>query len=47
MSKQKLLNLLKDYFTSYSSMCKDFYEKSYKFTKSDKSFTLNPLINMK
>lgn len=46
-SKTPLSNSLREFFEDYIGLCKSLYERSYKFTKSDKIMSVNPLINMK
>ena len=41
------MNTLRDYFDNFVSLCKELYERSYKFAKSDKEMSANPMINMR
>lgn len=46
-SKTPLCNMLREYFEEYVNLCKSLYERSYKYTKTDKAISANPMINMK
>ncbi len=41
------MTTLRDYFDNFASLCKDLYERSYKFSKSEKQMNPNPMINMR
>lgn len=42
-----MCNALQSYCDTVASFHKELYEKSYKFTKSDKILSANPMINIR
>ena len=47
MSKTPLFNTLRDYFDDFTVLGKELYERSYKFQRSEKQMSANPMINMR
>ena len=44
--KNVLYSVLKEYFTQYSNLTRDFHEKSYKISRNENMNQSNKLINM-
>ena len=44
--KYALYHILKEYFNHYSSLTKDFHEKSYKISRNENKIENNKFINI-